>query len=582
MASIPRSPVAKSSLRRALRWVAIVVLIAALSGQVFAVRDVNVALTELSPSLFTDEQGKPAGFFVDIIDEVARKEGWHVVWVSGSLSESWQRLDSGEIDLLPGVASTPEREVLYAFSNESALSVWSQVYARPGSGINTILDLEGKQVAMVRGDSSGIGFRQYARAFNVNCSYIEKENPDLVFTAVEEGKADALVVYNIARLGEGPAYRVVDTPVMFNPVQLGFAVKKGKNQDLLLAIDRSISAGKSDPSSTYRLSSQKWYGVKTSATTPSWIWWGLGGIAALAALFVFTSIVLRVEVRRKTAEIAQRNEELQSEVVNRSRAEAELVQKNEELRAAYAQLTIKRDELRENLQELKKSDRALLQAREKLNLLNTLTFQDIQNGLFSLIGYLQLALDAGASKDAQDLLKRAGVVLQSVQTSLAFAQKYQSLGINQALWQNVKYVFISALSHLDLSEVSRTVDLPELEIYADPLLEDVFMALMKTIYHPDSGVTRVNLRCRQVADHITILIEGDGPGLPAADKEKVFTRDHSKKDGLNLFLAREILSITDIGLDETAEPGQGIRFEIRVPLERYRIGTPPSADRGPS
>jgi len=42
------------------------------------------------------------------------------------------------------------------------------------------------------------------------------------------------------------------------------------------------------------------------------------------------------------------------------------------------------------------------------------------------------------------------------------------------------------------------------------------------------------------------------------------------KSGTSLFLAREILSITEIALEETGEPGTGIRFEIAVPKEHYR------------
>ena len=59
---------------------------------------------------------------------------------------------------MPAVTVTPECLILYDFTNESVLSIWSQVYARPDSGINTILDLEGKRVAMVREHPVGWDF----------------------------------------------------------------------------------------------------------------------------------------------------------------------------------------------------------------------------------------------------------------------------------------------------------------------------------------------------------------------------------------------------------------------------------------
>ncbi len=559
--------------RKHLLTLAVVLtIIVVLSSPVAGARDVNVAVTDLKPSLFTDTQGKPTGFFVDLIEDMAGQEDWHVTWVRGTLTESWKRLADGEIDLMPGVTVTQERLAVYDFSNESAFSVWLQVYARPGAGINTILDLDGKTIATVSGSSSDTGFRDYAHKFGVNATYLPQDTPIETFAAVAGGEADALVVYNTAGHEDAKTYGLVETPVMFNPSQFVFAVPKGKNQDLLKIIDRYIAKGKTSPSSTYSRSMQKWFGVQAGDIIPSWLWWGLGGIGGFACLFLAMSFLLRREVRRKTAELASQNEELQAEVASRTHAEAELVQKNEELQAAYEQLKGKDRELGENYQELMRSEKALIQARKKLNLLNTLTFQDIQNAFFILAGYIQLSKEAaGCIEEAQKHLKKGENVLQSVEGALSFAEKYQNLGISQPRWQDVVYVLVSAVSHLDFSGISRKVTMPDIEIYADPLLEDVFLALMEKIISPDAGVSTITLRCRKNDGSITIIIEADGTGIPPEEKEKLFTREHAGKGGTSLFLAREILSITDISLDETGTAGTGICFEITVPDGEVRV-----------
>lgn len=70
-----------------------------------------------------------------------------------------------------------------------------------------------------------------------------------------------------------------------------------------------------------------------------------------------------------------------------------------------------------------------------------------------------------------------------------------------------------------------------------------------------------------------ILVEDNGPGIPATEKEKIFSWEYHRKGGLTgLFLAREILSITGISLKETGEPGTGARFEIQVPGDVFRKG----------
>lgn len=550
--------------------IVVLILIATFCTPPVAARDVKVALTELKPSLYTDDQGRPTGFIVEIIEDLTAKEGWNVIWISGTLSDSWNRLALGDIDLMPAVAVTPERAKLYDFNNESVLSVWSQVYAHPDSGINTILDLDQKRIAVVRGESSGSALIDFTQKFGVNATFIEKDKPAGLFAAIASGEADALVAYNIVGQQKLKEYGLVATPVMFNPAQFGFAVLKGKNQDLLRVIDPYIAEGKNNLSSPYSTAMKKWYGVESRDTIPVFFWWVLGGIACLAFLFVFMSSILRREVRRKTAEIARQNEELQSEVANRTGAERELVRKNEELRTAYDELTAMEEELRENFQELKKIDNALIQARKKLNHLNTLTFRDIKNAFFILPGYILLSKDSGCSEEAEVYYAKGQQIIQSVGNILSFAEKYQNLGINQPRWQSIIHVILYAISHLDLSHISRNGDLPDIEIYADPLLEDVFLAIMQTIVMQGPGVSRIDLVYRENIDGITLLVESDGPGIPEEDKEHVFTWEQMGERGTSLFLAREILSITDISLNETGDPGNGMRFEITVPKGQYR------------
>jgi signal transduction histidine kinase len=61
-----------------------------------------------------------------------------------------------------------------------------------------------------------------------------------------------------------------------------------------------------------------------------------------------------------------------------------------------------------------------------------------------------------------------------------------------------------------------------------------------------------------------IFCEDDGDGILHDQKEKIFERNFGKNTGLGLFLAREILSITEITIRETGVPGTGARFEIEL------------------
>jgi ABC-type amino acid transport substrate-binding protein len=79
---------------------------------------VRVGLYENTPKIFTDEKGIASGFWPDIINHVASQEGWKIEYVPGTWTESLQRLEKNEIDVMPDVAYTEARKATYAFSKD--------------------------------------------------------------------------------------------------------------------------------------------------------------------------------------------------------------------------------------------------------------------------------------------------------------------------------------------------------------------------------------------------------------------------------------------------------------------------------
>jgi signal transduction histidine kinase len=132
-------------------------------------------------------------------------------------------------------------------------------------------------------------------------------------------------------------------------------------------------------------------------------------------------------------------------------------------------------------------------------------------------------------------------------------------------------VILFAISHLELGMLSRDYSLQGLEIYADPLLERVFVSLVEnTIIHATgASVTRAGYSVD--GDVAVIFVEDNGPGIEQARKEAIFKKETGAGGSTSLFLSREILSITGITIRENGVPGTGARFEIRVPKGSYRF-----------
>jgi len=154
---------------------------------------------------------------------------------------------------------------------------------------------------------------------------------------------------------------------------------------------------------------------------------------------------------------------------------------------------------------------------------------------------------------------------------LDFAKKYQDLGTKPPQWQNVNLTFITGISHLDFSSVQRIVHLDNLEIYADPLLEWIFFTFADNVLHHAKNATQVTIGYTADGDDLILFLEDNGSGIPDSLKKTIFEQESGTQNGMELFLAREILDITGITIRETGTWGKGTRFEITVPRGSFRF-----------
>jgi PAS domain S-box-containing protein len=229
-------------------------------------------------------------------------------------------------------------------------------------------------------------------------------------------------------------------------------------------------------------------------------------------------------------------------------------------------LTIARD-----ITDRKMAEKALLQAHKKLNLLNFVTFNDIQNSLFSFSGYLNLQKYISTDVKMNEYLEKEESTLRRISRSLEFAKNYQNMGIKSPQWHNVNQTFVFAISHMDFSKINRRVDIDDLEIFTDPLLERVFLLLADNIITHGKTATQVTIGYQESPEGIRLIFEDNGVGIPDTLKEEIFQRGFGAQKGMGLFLAREILEITDITIRETGTYGKGARFEIFVPKGSFRF-----------
>src|SRR5271157_2909904 len=151
---------------------------------------VKVGVYENEPKVFTSEDGRPSGIFIDIIEFIAKREEWNLKYVSGTWAEGLDRLAKREIDLMPDVAYTSDREKIYSFHKIPVLSVWSQVYALKGSNIQSILDLNGKRIAALENTIQLETFTRLTNNFGLKIILIPVPDYKTEFEMLAKGEVD--------------------------------------------------------------------------------------------------------------------------------------------------------------------------------------------------------------------------------------------------------------------------------------------------------------------------------------------------------------------------------------------------------
>jgi PAS domain S-box-containing protein len=267
---------------------------------------VRVAVYDNPPVIFMDREGHPRGLFADVLDSVAKSEGWVIEAVPGTFSEGLERLAKAEVDLMAGVAFTPEREKTLSFNRETVLSNYGVFFRSERERLDSLLDLDGKRIALVREDIYARNFRNLAERFGIAFQAVEVDDYPDVLAAVEEGRAAAGLVSRSYGQANRNRFRVNRTPVVLSPVELRFAAPPGRSAVLLQVIDFHLGQMKVQADSPWLRSMSYWIegggsegGLSRAAVTAA----GVG--AVLLVLLAVTAFILRGQVVHRTRQLAR-------------------------------------------------------------------------------------------------------------------------------------------------------------------------------------------------------------------------------------------------------------------------------------
>lgn len=275
------------------------------AGRAAEGRLVRVGVYQNEPKIFLDEDGRPAGLFIELLQKIAAEEGWTLEYIPCEWEACLTALESGQIDLMPDVAYSEARDQRFDFHRTPVLESWSRVYAAPEARIAGLRDLDGKRIAVLEGSIQEQVFGQLMDGFGYQVTLLPAASLTEAFELASQGQADAAIANHLFGNYFCARYGLQKTTIDFLPVQLFYAAAQGRNADLLEAIDRRLNEWIPVPGSPYYTTLGHWSDLSLQQRVPAYLWGLLGGAFALLTLALIAALVFRRQKTRSLRELLQ-------------------------------------------------------------------------------------------------------------------------------------------------------------------------------------------------------------------------------------------------------------------------------------
>jgi signal transduction histidine kinase/CheY-like chemotaxis protein len=557
-------------MRRFVYLILCAILVVSIPGPLLASNKIfKVGIYQNKPKVFVDAAGEPQGFFIDILNHIASKEGWQLDYVLSTWEKNLEKLEKAEIDLILDIAESEGRAELFDFNKEIIFSNWAIVYVQKHSKIQSILDLKGKKIAAMKGDISYEDFSRNMENLGIYGTFVEVDEFSDVFELIAQEKVDAGIISRLYGLQHEDEYDADRSTIICCPRNLYFAVPKNKNQDLIKKIDQHLYQLKRDDQSIYYASLIKWIEGFSPWKFPAWLVWFLVLAGGTLAAFAAGLVVLKKQVNIRTAELSKRNEELLSEIADRKRAEDE----------------------KETLQV------QLVQA-QKMEAVGTLAggiAHDFNNSLQAISGYIEL-INLEKSSDAQDpvyfskilrIIKNSSNLTKQLLTfSRKIESKLKPTNLNDQIRQ-VQTLLERTIPKMIKIELDLEKNLKI--IHADSgQIEQILLNLVLNASHamPDEG--QITIRTKNIVldkdfakihwgtdpgEYVLLEVADTGHGIEKEVRHRIYepfftTKEPEQGTGLGLSMVYGIVKNHHGHIECDSEPGGGTRFSIYFPVSK--------------
>lgn len=269
------------------------------------------------PFAFLDDQGQPQGISIDIWRAWSARTQTPIEFRLMAWDDALQAVRSGQADAVSGIFRTAARERDFTFNTTGIKIATGIFFHQRVTGVRRLEDLKSFRVGVVSGDSAEELIQDKVEALRVF------PGADEMVSAALAGKINVFVAdeptawYYLARHAGGSEFRQAENKVAVNFLCSAVRINDNATLRRIQAGWDSLSQGEIDDMVA------SWTGRSLVARLP-WGWIGgcASGVLAIAGGILIWNTVLRRQIARATAELAERNTHLAvaHEEMHRTRA----------------------------------------------------------------------------------------------------------------------------------------------------------------------------------------------------------------------------------------------------------------------
>ena len=531
-------------------------------------------------SVVTD--GKADGFSVELLKSVADVMGINITFKVDSWATIKGELENGELDVLPLVGYTQEREEYFDFSVPYIIMHGNIFIRSNNTEIRTEEDLYGKQIIVMEGDNA----HEYAVRMGFSDNLILTSTYTEAFELLSSGKYDAVLAQSLVgeqlinQLGlkNVKAATQIDedglTEIRTNlngfEQKFCFAVKDG-NKELLAKLNEGLTIVSTN--GTFDKLYVKWFPFLVD-NTPSFKEIAETSLAVILPILLVTWIVTLVYIRRK---------------------------------------------IKTRTLELEKSNRVLLemesrlrsqQKLESVGVLASGVAHEINNPLNGILNYGQVILDIAKNEGndcnmyresiisfSEEIINESnrisGVINNLMQFSRAGSKRFIAVEIKDIL-DNILSLINAAVKQDQIKIVidlqpglpkieCRTLEIQQVMLNLITNAKDSLNAKYKGFDENKIIAIKADEHDEGGQKHVRITVKDNGNGIPKDIKDNVFdpfftTKSRTEGTGLGLFISFGIIKDHNGKMSYITKEGEFTQFIIDLPIRQQKAAVEEKQD----